>query len=378
MKKNFSLKKAKNDGKGGRKSHPFFKRLLAGASWAAVVLLWLSAASVYVNPSYFRFAGVIGLAFPFFLAVVVFMQIVMLIFSVHRAWVPLLGLCGCILSIRDYVPINVPSAPPKGAMKVISYNVNCFSANTKDETGTNVICAYVKRQRPDILCMQEAHAWPTIYETDVEPVLRQQLAYADTMNFASSTLACFSRYPIIGKKRVCDTGSPNGATDFTLLLAPHDTLHVINCHLESMHLSQDDRSQYHEMVVNPENSTPKASSRMLVSKISNASVVRSRQTVITAAYVERLLKAGKSVILCGDFNDTPISYTRHRIASTGLTDAYVTTANGIGRSFNRDAIYVRIDNMFCSPDWKPYDCQVDASIKESDHYPIISSFKRKK
>lgn len=141
-----------------------------------------------------------------------------------------------------------------------------------------------------------------------------------------------------------------------------------------MHLSQDDRSQYHEMVVNPENSTPKASSRMLVSKISNASVVRSRQTVITAAYVERLLKAGKSVILCGDFNDTPISYTRHRIASTGLTDAYVATANGIGRSFNRDAIYVRIDNMFCSPDWKPYDCQVDASIKESDHYPIISSF----
>lgn len=137
-----------------------------------------------------------------------------------------------------------------------------------------------------------------------------------------------------------------------------------------MHLSQDDRSQYHEMVVNPENSTPQASSRMLVSKISNASVVRSRQTVITAAYVERLLKAGKSVILCGDFNDTPISYTRHRIASTGLTDAYVTTANGIGRSFNRDAIYVRIDNMFCSPDWKPYDCQVDASIKESDHYPI--------
>lgn len=306
------------------------------------------------------------------------MQIVMLIFSVHRAWVPLLGLCGCILSIRDYVPINVPSAPPKGAMKVISYNVNCFSANTKDETGTNVICAYVKRQRPDILCMQEAHAWPTIYETDVEPVLRQQLAYSDTMNFASSTLACFSRYPIIGKKRVCDTGSPNGATDFTLLLAPHDTLHVINCHLESMHLSQNDRSQYHEMVVNPENSTPQASSRMLVSKISNASVVRSRQTVITAAYVERLLKAGKSVILCGDFNDTPISYTRHRIASTGLTDAYVATANGIGRSFNRDAIYVRIDNMFCSPDWKPYDCQVDASIKESDHYPIISSFKRKK
>lgn len=108
MKKNSFLKKAKNEGKGGRKSHPFFKRLLVGASWAAVALLWLSAASVYVNPSYFRFAGVIGLAFPFFLAVVIFMQIVMLIFSVHRAWVPLLGLCGCILSFATMCPSTCP------------------------------------------------------------------------------------------------------------------------------------------------------------------------------------------------------------------------------------------------------------------------------
>ena len=46
----------------------------------------------------------------------------------------------------------------------------------------------------------------------------------------------------------------------------------------------------------------------------------------------------KPVILCGDFNDTPISYTRHRVASLGLTDAFREAGQGFGFSFRRNAI----------------------------------------
>ena len=357
---------------------PFYKRLIVGAAWCAVAMLWGCAASVYVNPSYCRLLGAVGLGFPFFATVNLFMLLLTLAFTTRRIWIPLLGFAGCFFSLRSYCPINVPCAPPKGALKVISYNVAGFGADNKDSTGTNLICAYVQRQHPDIFCMQEANAWPGVYEADIEPALRRTLPYADTVKFATSALACFSRHPILHKRIICDTGSPNGVAEFIVLLAPRDTLHVINCHFESMHLSQEDRKEYHDMVAAPESSTPKGSSHRLISKISSASVLRSRQAVITANHVKRLLSEGKSVILCGDFNDTPISYTHHRIENTGLTDAYVSTATGIGRSFNRDAIYVRIDNLFCSPDWKPYDCEIDTSIKESDHYPIKGYFKRRK
>lgn len=60
----------------------------------------------------------------------------------------------------------------------------------------------------------------------------------------------------------------------------------------------------------------------------------------------------------------------------GLTDAYVATGQGVGRSFNRDAIFVRIDNMFCSPDLRPYGACVDKNIVVSDHYPLYCNFKR--
>ena len=84
-----------------------------------------------------------------------------------------------------------------------------------------------------------------------------------------------------------------------------------------------------------------------------------------------------SIILTGDFNDSPISYVRHRLASV-LTDCYVASANGPGISYHYNAFYVRIDNIMCSSHWKPYACRVDNTVKASDHYPIICSLERKK
>lgn len=114
--------------------------------------------------------------------------------------------------------------------------------------------------------------------------------------------------------------------------------------------------------------------RQLVPKIAEATVARAVQADSVARYVSAH-RRGRSAIVCGDFNDTPISYSRHRMAE-GLTDAYVATGQGVGRSFNRDAIFVRIDNMFCSPDLRPYGACVDKSIAVSDHYPLYCNFKR--
>ena len=77
----------------------------------------------------------------------------------------------------------------------------------------------------------------------------------------------------------------------------------------------------------------------------------------------------KPVIVCGDFNDTPVSYTHHAFNQI-LKDAFVEAGNGLGISYNRNRMYVRIDHILTSKDMEVHDCQVDKSIKASDHYPI--------
>lgn len=352
------------------------RRLLLGAAWAANALLWASGLSVLISPVHCSYLSVLGLLFPFFVCGVVAMLALVLIFTIRDVWIPLLGLVLSFFSIRNYWPINFSTDPPEDALKVLSFNVAGFMPSEKDADGHNLIVSYILKEKPDIACLQEGYGASTFYDDEVRGRLMKELPYCDTIMISTSGLYCLSRYPIVKKELVSHSSvSPatNGSAAFTLVRGAGDTIIVVNCHLESMHLSPDDRKEYHDMVSDPENSNVSSSSHTIFSKVATAAVERAKQASTTAAFVER--HKGKHIILCGDFNDTPISFTHHRLVSAGLTDAYVASGNGLGRSFNRDAIYVRIDNILCSPHFKPYAARVDHSIGTSDHYPIIAYLK---
>ena len=127
------------------------QNLLAGASWCAVVLLWLCAASVFISPVHCRLLGVVGLAFPFFLTGVLLMQALTLLFARRHAWIPLLGLAGAFFSIRAYIPFNFPSSPPEGAIKVISYNTACFGGENTAAQERHAITNYLIDAQADIV-----------------------------------------------------------------------------------------------------------------------------------------------------------------------------------------------------------------------------------
>lgn len=355
---------------------PFYRHLICILSCLAVAALWACCAVPYVSPVRCNLLAVVGLAFPFFLLAVLVMQLLCVLLARRWWWIPFAGLVVASLTIRTYFPLNLPSDPPAGSIKVVTYNTFNYASKSRDADGRLSVVNYLIRQRADIICLQEAAVTPPhLYDTDVRPPLQAAgTAHFDSVNIGNNILALYSRYPIVEKRTLCAHGV-NGAALFKLLLAPADTLHVINCHLESMHLGADDRRSYRTMVRAEDNADIEGRSRHLMGKIRSAAVARARQADAVAEYVEA--HPGKSFIVCGDFNDSPVSYTRRRIAE-GLTDAYRESGNGLGRSFNRDAIVVRIDHLFCSDDWTPYSCTVDRSIQASDHYPVTAYLKRER
>ena len=103
---------------------------------------------------------------------------------------------------------------------------------------------------------------------------------------------------------------------------------------------------------------------------------RSIQADSLARHIQKAMGDGpmpRTIIVCGDFNDSPISYSHYRVSRL-LKDAYTESGNGFGFSYNRNKMFFRIDHILASPNLKPYQCKVDRSIKESDHYPIYSYF----
>ena len=90
---------------------------------------------------------------------------------------------------------------------------------------------------------------------------------------------------------------------------------------------------------------------------------------------EKVHESPYPVILCGDFNDTPVSYTYHKL-SRKLNDAFIGSGIGMGTTFRGNFPYVRIDYMLYSNDFKAYRYQT-GKINWSDHYPVMARFKLK-
>ena len=352
----------------------FTFRIIAGANIATIVVMLLIGYSDRVNPTAHPLIANLGLLFPVFLVANLAFLAFWLMFRARWALIPVAGLLIGFQPIRIYTPFNRNAATPEGSIKVMSYNVFYFS--TWDDTDEpSEILSYIKRQNPDILCMQEFGSTGRKREI-ADSTLSAFYPHHDSADSpeGGDEICIYSRFPIVGKEKIEYASKGNNSAAFRVVTAKGDTTIVVVNHFETTGLSLDDRSKFHAMIKGDiRNGEAEQESRRLWHKLGEASAIRAPQADAVAEYVER--HKGQSIILVGDFNDSPISYVRRRLASV-LNDCYVASANGPGISYHYNAFYVRIDNIMCSAHWTPYRCHVDNSIKASDHYPIICWLKK--
>ena len=348
----------------------FTLNLVAGANVVTIVLMLAAGFSDRLDPVGHPILCSAGMVFPFFLLANLCFLFFWLIFSKKRALIPVIGYVFAYVPIKIYMPINVPKDMPEEVLKVMSYNVCGYGGNYKYDNGFDTVYHYIEQQQPDIVCLQEDIDTWRRYVFDR---YKKFLPYNDTTVVGRSSkfenyLGIHTRFPIIRKERLPIASLGNGAVAY-YLKTDSDTLIVINCHLESVHLSKKDRKRYKEMLKGEmERDTVRSESLFLIDKLGMASAKRSQQAKLVHDYIEA--HAGSRILVCGDFNDTPISFARHTI-SKGLTDCFVAAGNGFGLSYNQKGFNFRIDHVLCSSHFEPIRCEVDDKMDASDHYPLI-------
>lgn len=80
------------------------------------------------------------------------------------------------------------------------------------------------------------------------------------------------------------------------------------------------------------------------------------------------------VILTGDFNSVPNSYEYYHLLGE-MKDVFVEAGRGSATSFHDYKFPIRIDYIFVSKSIKPISYKVDRSVKISDHFPVIATFR---
>jgi endonuclease/exonuclease/phosphatase family metal-dependent hydrolase len=263
-------------------------------------------------------------------------------------------------------------------LKVISYNVRLFDVyNPNLESGLetrNQIFQFLRNEKPDVVCFQEFYSQdkPTRFETMDSlfqvmgtKIYHQRSAYKRIarQNFG---IAMFSKYPMIAKGDVMF--ETQGSQDFNYciyadIIKDQDTFRIYDVHLQSIKLQSD---YYSAQTNDPtSNLTQESAIRLIYRKLQTAYVKRADQA---RRVVNHIKTSPYPTIVCGDFNDTPMSYTYNQFDRV-LTDAFRNTSNGIGVTYVGKMPAGRIDYIFHSPELTSSNFKIQQEVL-SDHRAI--------
>ena len=348
----------------------FTFQMIAGANVTTVVSMLLVGYSDRLDPASHPLLSTMGMVFPFFLLVNLAFLFFWLVFKWRMVWISVVGFVCAYVPINIYMPLHTKQNIPEGAFKLVSYNVCSYGGNYKYDQGFETVLKYLVEEQPDIICLQEdVDTWRRYVFQEYQ----KHWAYNDTVVIVNSpqsfnALGIHTRFPIIKRERIEYSSLANGSVAWWLKM-DDDTLVVVNNHFESCHLNDNDRAQYRQIIKGElSGDSARSESKLLLIKLAEANAVRSKQIKAVLHYVEGC--GQYPVIVCGDFNDSPISYSRHAMAER-LTDCFCETGRGVGLSYNQKAFSFRIDHIFCSQHLQPYNCKVDDEMDASDHYPIL-------
>ncbi len=342
------------------------------ANIGAVTALLLSYLSCFVSPEKMWLLAFFGVAYKYLLVINICFVVLWIVFRKKILFLSLLTiLAGLSFIGRNYQwPGSSKVDQEKDGIKILSYNVNLFyktDAVQKDGTKLNVF-DFIRDGGFNIICLQEVRAEKTgaLTISNIQRMLSAPYSYLE-QTVGSIGLAIYTSYPIIRKELIFSERTTN-ASIYADLLIGVDTVRVYNVHLKSIGFTKEHRALLNNALdrdyVNSDVNTIKA----ILRRMTEASTLRSRQVDIMKKHIS---KSPYPVIICGDFNDPPVSYTYQHI-SRGQKDSFMEAGSGKGVTYNVGAISsLRIDYIFHSPVFRAYHYE-SPRLELSDHYPVIS------
>lgn len=360
----------------------FAKTLVKGivliANFIVVSIMLFVLVAAKISPQLILFPAYFSLAFPF----VIFINIgFVLIWILARQWYFLLSLLAIVFmwsGVAAVFPVNLGETQilsTDKSIKVLSYNTMLNAMLQKhSKDSPNEAIQYILDQNADIVCLQEFAVSPQnefLTLNDIQRIFKSQYPYSHLTfkyknDWSHVGAATFSKFPLVHKDTLYFDSDFN-LCQYSDLNVDGQTIRVINVHLESNRLTQNDKAMPFELKDNFNAEKLSGTTRYLSRKLAVAYRIRAVQADSVAAL---MCRTESKIILCGDFNDVPLSYSYSKVRAD-LKDAFIEKGLGMGLTFNESIFRFRIDYIMCSDDFKVVNF-VKGDLKASDHYPIMS------
>lgn len=358
------------------------------------LILIASAFSDYINPTIWVLPSFLGIAFGVILVLALVWFLVLLLF---RRWHSLLVLLAtlAIVSIPAwrYCPLHFKGGPEPltqtdegeeikvDTLRVFSFNTNIMGQTHLSRIKEHIpVIDIVRKSGADIVCLQEygftlkpgGHT-----EQELRGELKDLYPYYDFMpndQRKALGIAVFSKHPIRKAIRIDKRKKGYFSAMYYQLDVRGRTMGLVNMHLRSNMIDPKDRILYDEMI---EKFEPDSLDRIrtgMMRALAQAYRLRSTESAMLRQVLLDQHPDDMPLLICGDMNDTPISYCYQSLRQVGLYDTWQETGVGPGITYRAHHFWFRIDHLLHSKHFRALHSRVRKDVKLSDHYPVEATF----
>jgi endonuclease/exonuclease/phosphatase family metal-dependent hydrolase len=348
-----------------------------------IILLCLSVALIPVLPSNeFWIIAILGLVFPV-LFFILFLFFVTGLF-IRSKWcvfsLVAMILCGqqvfvCI-GINSQKPLQISKSVT--TLRVLTWNISSWGETNKEINPKldyiSLMLELIKKQKPDVICLQEF--WDRkYYDKNYSNIqLFNEMGFPYSY-FAKSFLdnqdqkmgvAIISKYPITDSAKFSF-----GENDFAEHLIYADIqynnqkVRVFTTHLQSVRFNNGEYVALRKIKQKDESGLK--DSKKIIQKLKHAYNLRETEADLVS---QKINESPNPVIVCGDFNDVPNSYTYFKIKGS-LQDAFLKKGTGFGRTFQYLSPTLRIDFILADKNFNVEQYN-RLKVPYSDHYPVVA------
>ena len=349
----------------------FFSLLMVPISLIAAGFSLIAYMAGQTNPNESIFITFIGLAMPVILTINL---LILIYWIIKKKWWIIIPIAAILLNssyLASIFQVTISSSKlPDGKIpiRIASYNAGKFKSWEHFET-QYYISEFLKNDKANIICFQEYRENTKINADTLSRLLNcphHAIAYLP----GSTTLGTgiFSKYPILQFGKIPLASQTNDAM-WVDIQTGETRIRIISCHLQTINFSKKRRLLDDPVLQNADIQQVEDVVTDISQELAQNFKIRATQAQIVRQVIDT---TRIPTIVCGDFNDTPSSYTYQYIKGD-LKDSFKTRGNGYAYTFRGIHHLLRIDFILYSKEFKCID-YYSPEKEWSDHPPIIREF----
>lgn len=362
------------------------------------LLLMVSGLVPSISPATNSWLPLLGLAFPVFFLL---MSLLFLFWLIQRKWRSLFALSCLLLNLGQaslYVQWNDTTAAEKDleerkesldevvncgtqTLKVASYNAQLFGlyndessvgiVNTEYMPAMDSFLRVLKAESADVVCLQEVYAKAGGLKS-LSRFLKSEGGYDYSQSYTLSAnrpygMLVLSKYKIKRWQPIAfgsNTGNMAMWVDVEVTDSQYQRgkprIRIYNLHLQSFRFAKQDYAVMQKQT--QQQQLDIEGSKGIISRLRMGYQRRAEQVNLVK---ESMLACDFPKIVCGDFNDIPVSYT-YRELSAGMKDAFGEAGRGLETTYKGSMPSFRIDYILFDNPMRAIHYQSVAEVP-SDH-----------